>query len=59
MPTVTERRARPKKVDPKIMDMTLAEYIRYNCKDEKSTLAFFKRAGLTYDRNGKPVVVPR
>jgi len=56
---VTERRARPRKVDPKIKDMTLAEYVRYNCKDRRSTLAFFKRAGLTYDKKGNPVVVPR
>jgi len=48
-----------KRVDPKTKGMTLSEYVAYKCKDKRSTLAFFKRAGLTYDKKGNPVVVPR
>jgi len=47
------------KVDPKAKGMTTAEYIRYRCKDKRSMLKFFAEAGLTYDKNGNPVVVPR
>jgi len=50
---------RATKVDPKVKGMTLSEYVAYKCKDKRSTLAFFKRAGLTYDKKGNPVVVPR
>jgi len=39
--------------------MVLADYIRSQCKDRKSTLAYFKRAGLTWDKQGNPIVVPR
>ena len=39
--------------------MTLAEYIEYRCYDRRSTLAYFRECGLTYDKNGTPVVVPK
>jgi len=47
------------KVDPKAKGMTMAEYFKYRCKDKRSTLKFFKECGLTYDKKGNPVVVPR
>ena len=40
-------------------NMTLAEFIDSQCRDRKSTLAYFKRIGLTWDKEGNPVVVPR
>jgi len=50
---------RVKRPDPRAKDMTIAEFIRYKCKDRRSTLRYFKLAGLTYDKKGNPVVVPR
>ncbi|MCL2876827.1 MAG: hypothetical protein FWF12_11235 [Betaproteobacteria bacterium] len=47
------------KVDPKAKGMTISEYVAYRCKDKRSTLKFFAEAGLTYDKKGNPVVVPR
>ena len=50
---------RETKVDPKAKGMTTSEYVAYRCRDKRSTLKFFAEAGLTYDKKGNPVVVPR
>lgn len=58
--TMTKRPAsRRTKTAPIPEDMTLAEYIRFNCRDKRSTTRFFARCGLTWDKSGNPTVVPR
>ena len=58
--TQRKRAARPKRLtQEEIGRMTIAEYMDYCCYDRRSTLAYFKRIGLTWDRKGNPVVVPR
>ena len=37
----------------------IGAYIDARCRTKKSTLAFFKEIGLTYNKKGEPVVVPR
>ena len=61
MPVAIEKKraVRPRKPTKDEIDrMTLGEYIRYRCRDRRSTLAYFKETGLTYDKNGNPVVRP-
>ena len=38
---------------------SVAAFIDAQCKTRKSTLAFFKKIGLTYNERGEPVVVPK
>ena len=37
----------------------ICAYIDSRCKTKKSTLAYFKEIGLTYNEKGEPIVVPR
>ena len=54
----------PKKLKPASDDSwftseRICAFIDSRCKTKKSTLAFFKEIGLTYNEKGEPVVVPR
>jgi len=42
----------------RITPQGISDFIRSNCIGEKNTRAFLKRIGLTYGKNGKPVVRP-
>ena len=41
-----------------IRHMTTAEYMRYRCKDRKSTIAYFKEIGVSWDKDGNATVRP-
>ena len=57
--TKTAQPVRRKKAAQIPEDMTIGEFIRHNCRDRRSTLRFFKLAGLTWDKKGNPIIVPR
>ena len=53
------QKQKPKSDDSWWSSKNFIAFIDSQCKTRKSTLAFFKRCGLTYNEKGEPVVVPK
>ena len=53
------KKQRPVSDEPWVTPERIGAYIESRCKTRKSTLAYFKEIGLTYNEKGEPVVVPR
>ena len=53
------KKQKPASGDSWFTSERMIAFLESQCKTRKSTLAFFKRCGLTYNEKGEPVVVPR
>ena len=52
------KKLKPASDDSWFTSENMIAFLESQCKTRKSTLAFFKRCGLTYNEKGEPVVVP-
>ena len=53
------KKQKPEAREWRLTSEAICAYIDSRCKTRKSTLAYFKEIGLTYNEKGEPVVVPK